>query len=91
MVPWCREALSAAAEAKNEAPQARQQSQLRTEPALATAAESSAKTAGDRRRVIVSGICLRWNFEVFDEEFATGEVGNSGVVVFPGDDGTGAL
>ena len=30
-------------------------------------------------------------FEGVDEEFATGVVGNSGAVVFPGDDGTGAL
>ena len=30
-------------------------------------------------------------FEGVDEEFTTGEVGNSGAVVFPGDDGTGAL
>ena len=30
-------------------------------------------------------------FEGVDEEFPTGEVGNSGAVVFPGDDGTGAL
>ena len=30
-------------------------------------------------------------FEGVDEDFATEEVGNSGAVVFPGDDGTGAL
>ena len=40
---------------------------------------------------------LRWNLafgavvEGVDEEFTTGEVENSGAVVFPGDDGTGAL
>jgi hypothetical protein len=45
----------------------------------------------------VSEIGLRWDlafdafFEGVDEEFTTGEVGNSGAVVFPGDDGTGAL
>ena len=30
-------------------------------------------------------------FEGVDEEFPTGEVGNSDAVVFPGDDGTEAL
>ena len=62
------------------------------------AAESSAKAGGERRRVIVyetfapdletvlevANFAFDAFFEGVDKEFTTGEVGNSGAVVFPG-------
>ena len=97
MDPWASAAFAAACEAKNGSPQAQQRSQVRTELARATAAESSAKAGGERRRVIVSetfapvletvlevaNFAFDAFFEGVDEEFTTGEVGNSGAVVFP--------